>query len=137
MNNRVLIVEDETRLREVLCDYFRSRGDTPFQAADGLRQEPEGEYHELPQGQGNVRPEMDPGGFRLEVHGRRDAALPHLKSMLKKGKDHTQKGVGAAVQEGRVPRVGAAHRQAELQKVHADGPAQTPGRLTHQRQSGL
>ena len=37
MNNRVLIVEDEARLREVLCDYFRSRGDTPFQAADGLR----------------------------------------------------------------------------------------------------
>ncbi len=35
MNNRILIVEDEARLREVLCDYFRSRGEEPFEAADG------------------------------------------------------------------------------------------------------
>ena len=35
MNYRILIVEDEARLREVLCDYFKSRGDEPFEAADG------------------------------------------------------------------------------------------------------
>ena len=33
--NRILIAEDEPRLRAVLCDYFRSRGDTPIPAADG------------------------------------------------------------------------------------------------------
>ena len=37
MNSKVLIVEDETRLREVLCDYFRSKGEIPVEAADGLR----------------------------------------------------------------------------------------------------
>ena len=35
MNYRILIVEDEARLREVLCDYFKSRGEMPFEAADG------------------------------------------------------------------------------------------------------
>ena len=35
MHNRVLIVEDEPKLREVLCDYFRSKGDVPTEAADG------------------------------------------------------------------------------------------------------
>ena len=33
--NRILIAEDEPRLRAVLCDYFRSRGDSPIPAADG------------------------------------------------------------------------------------------------------
>ena len=36
MDSRVLIVEDEPKLREVLCDYFRSKGETPVEAADGL-----------------------------------------------------------------------------------------------------
>ena len=35
MDCRILIAEDEPRLREVLCDYFRSRGETPVEAADG------------------------------------------------------------------------------------------------------
>ena len=35
MDYRILIVEDEARLREVLCDYFKSRGEVPFEAADG------------------------------------------------------------------------------------------------------
>ncbi len=35
MNNRILIVEDERKLREVLCDYFASKGDLPVQAANG------------------------------------------------------------------------------------------------------
>lgn len=37
MNDKVLIVEDEAKLREVLCDYFRSKGEVPVEAADGLR----------------------------------------------------------------------------------------------------
>ena len=37
MNSQILIVEDEPKLREVLCDYFRSKGERPTQAADGLQ----------------------------------------------------------------------------------------------------
>ena len=37
MNCAILIVEDEGKLREVLCDYFRSKGEIPSQAADGLQ----------------------------------------------------------------------------------------------------
>jgi len=35
MDNRILIAEDEPKLRRVLCDYFTSRGDRPVPAADG------------------------------------------------------------------------------------------------------
>ena len=35
MDWTILIAEDEPRLREVVCDYFRSRGDHPVEAADG------------------------------------------------------------------------------------------------------
>ena len=35
MENRILIVEDEPRLLEVLCDYMKSRGDIPFPAEHG------------------------------------------------------------------------------------------------------
>ena len=37
MGNRILIVEDEARLNEVLCDYFASRGDEPYAALDGMQ----------------------------------------------------------------------------------------------------
>jgi len=37
MDNRILIVEDEPKLREVLCDYFSSKGDFPLSAADGFQ----------------------------------------------------------------------------------------------------
>ena len=37
MGYRILIVEDEPRLREVLCDYFLSKGDHPIEAADGMK----------------------------------------------------------------------------------------------------
>ena len=37
MNCRILIVEDEPKLREVLCDYFVSRGERPEGVADGLQ----------------------------------------------------------------------------------------------------
>ena len=35
MNYRILIAEDEPKLRSILCDFFQSRGDTPIPAADG------------------------------------------------------------------------------------------------------
>ena len=37
MENRILVVEDEPKLREVVCDYFRSKGDQPVEAPDGVR----------------------------------------------------------------------------------------------------
>lgn len=37
MSSRILIVEDEEKLRAVLCDYFRSKGDCPVEAEDGLQ----------------------------------------------------------------------------------------------------
>ena len=36
MDNKILIVEDEQKLREVLCDYFRSKQEHPVEAANGL-----------------------------------------------------------------------------------------------------
>lgn len=35
MKNRILVAEDEPRLREVLCDYLISRGDIPVPAENG------------------------------------------------------------------------------------------------------
>ena len=35
MNSRILIVEDEAKLREVLCDYFSSKGEQPVEAENG------------------------------------------------------------------------------------------------------
>ena len=37
MNSKILIVEDEERLRDVLCDYFRSKGECPDEAANGMQ----------------------------------------------------------------------------------------------------
>lgn len=37
MNSKILIVEDEAKLREVLCDYFRSKGELPFEAGNGIQ----------------------------------------------------------------------------------------------------
>lgn len=36
MNQRILIAEDEEKLREILCDYFSSCGDAPIPAKDGI-----------------------------------------------------------------------------------------------------
>ena len=35
MGDRVLIVEDEARLREILCDYFSAKGEQPVGAENG------------------------------------------------------------------------------------------------------
>ena len=37
MNHTILIAEDEARLREILCDFFLSKGDHPVPAANGLQ----------------------------------------------------------------------------------------------------
>ena len=37
MEYNILIAEDEPKLREVLCDYFQSRGDTPVPAENGTQ----------------------------------------------------------------------------------------------------
>jgi len=37
MNNKILVVEDEAKLREVLCDYFSSKGDFPTEASNGVQ----------------------------------------------------------------------------------------------------
>lgn len=37
MDRKILIVEDEPKLREVLCDYFRSKGELPYEAGDGVQ----------------------------------------------------------------------------------------------------
>lgn len=37
MNSRILIVEDEPKLREVLCDYFTNRGELPIEANNGVQ----------------------------------------------------------------------------------------------------
>lgn len=36
MAHKILVAEDEPRLLEVVCDYLRSRGDTPMGAEDGI-----------------------------------------------------------------------------------------------------
>ena len=34
---KILIVEDEPKLREILCDYFLCKGEEPYEAENGLR----------------------------------------------------------------------------------------------------
>ena len=36
MDHRILVAEDEPKLRSILCDFLISRGDTPIPAADGM-----------------------------------------------------------------------------------------------------
>lgn len=36
MDHKILIVEDEPKLREVLCDFFCSKGEHAFEAQDGM-----------------------------------------------------------------------------------------------------
>ena len=37
MNSKILIVEDEAKLREVLCDYFSSKGEIPVSVSNGMQ----------------------------------------------------------------------------------------------------
>lgn len=36
MNMKILIAEDEPKLLAILCDYFKSKGDLPYAAKDGM-----------------------------------------------------------------------------------------------------
>ncbi|HIU32843.1 MAG TPA: response regulator transcription factor [Candidatus Caccousia avistercoris] len=75
MEYRVLIVEDEPKLCEVLCDYFRSRGDLPTPAPDGeaaLAQAEGGQFDAV------LLDVMMPGldGFSVCRALRRESAVP-------------------------------------------------------------
>ena len=37
METRILVAEDEPRLREVVCDYFASKGVRPVEAKNGAQ----------------------------------------------------------------------------------------------------
>ena len=37
MNYKILIAEDESNLREILCDYFSSKGELPIAVGNGIR----------------------------------------------------------------------------------------------------
>ncbi len=75
MEYRVLIVEDEPRLRGILCDWFRNKGDDPVPAANGaeaLERLEEGEYDALLLD--IMMPELD--GFSVCRAARRESDVP-------------------------------------------------------------
>ena len=77
MDLTVLIAEDEPKLRAVLCDYFKSRGDTPVSAGDGataLLLAESGDYDAV------LLDVMMPGldGFAVCKALRRQSAVPIL-----------------------------------------------------------
>ena len=75
MGYRVLIVEDEPRLREVLCDYFLSKGDCPIEAADGMKVLELAEQQEFDAVLLDIMmPELD--GFSVCRTLRRDSNVP-------------------------------------------------------------
>ena len=47
MNQHILIAEDEPKLLHILCDYFRSKGDDPIPAANGLEALELAEHHDF------------------------------------------------------------------------------------------
>lgn len=78
MDYRIMVAEDEPKLREVVCDYLLSRGDVPVPAGDGL------EALSLAEEDGNfdavVLDVMMPGldGFAVCRALRRRSAVPIL-----------------------------------------------------------
>ena len=75
MDYKVLIVEDEPRLREVLCDWFRSKGDAPAAAGNGseaLETLAEGEFDAVLLD--ILMPELD--GFSVCRAARRTSDVP-------------------------------------------------------------
>ena len=78
MDYRIMVAEDEPKLREVVCDYLLSRGDVPVPAGDGL------EALALAEEDGNfdavVLDVMMPGldGFAVCRALRRRSAVPIL-----------------------------------------------------------
>ena len=77
MGYHILIVEDEPRLREVLCDYFLSKGDHPVEAANGMQALKLAENHEFDAVLLDIMmPELD--GFSVCRVLRRDSNVPIL-----------------------------------------------------------
>ena len=75
MDYRILIVEDEPKLRAVLCDWFQDKGDRPVPASDGaeaLEKLEEGEYDALLLD--IMMPELD--GFSVCRAARRESDVP-------------------------------------------------------------
>jgi DNA-binding response OmpR family regulator len=72
---RILIVEDEPKLREILCDYFRSKGDIPVEAASGTKALELGEEQEFDAVLLDIMmPELD--GFSVCRALRRNSDVP-------------------------------------------------------------
>ena len=75
MDYRILIVEDEPKLREILCDYFRSKGDIPVEAASGTKALELGEEQEFDAVLLDIMmPELD--GFSVCRALRRNSDVP-------------------------------------------------------------
>ena len=77
MDHRILIVEDEPKLRAVLCDWFQSKGDRPVPASDGaeaLERLEEGEFDAVLLDV--MMPEMD--GFSVCRAARKHSDVPIL-----------------------------------------------------------
>lgn len=78
MDYRIMVAEDEPKLREVVCDYLLSRGDVPVPAGDGLEAlslaEEDGSFDAV------VLDVMMPGldGFAVCRALRRQSAVPIL-----------------------------------------------------------
>jgi DNA-binding response OmpR family regulator len=75
MEYRVLVAEDEPKLREVICDWFRGKGDAPVPAADGmeaLEKLAEGEFDAVLLDV--LMPELD--GFSVCRAARRESDVP-------------------------------------------------------------
>lgn len=75
MEYRVLVAEDEPKLREVICDWFRGKGDAPEPAADGmeaLEKLAEGEFDAVLLDV--LMPELD--GFSVCRAARRESDVP-------------------------------------------------------------
>lgn len=75
MSNKILVVEDEPRLREIVCDYFHSKGQDPVPAENG-----EAALRYLENNQADavlldiLMPELD--GFSVCRAVRKDSAVP-------------------------------------------------------------
>ncbi len=75
MEYRVLVAEDEPKLREVICDWFRGKGDAPVPAADGMEA-----LEKLAEGEFDavllvvLMPELD--GFSVCRAARRESDVP-------------------------------------------------------------
>lgn len=75
MGDRILIVEDEQRLRDILCDYFRAKGEEPVGLENGQQAVEWMEGHEADAVLLDIlMPELD--GFTVCRALRRHSSVP-------------------------------------------------------------